>query len=132
MVTILVIDDEYAIRDSLSEMLSLSGFEVRTACHGKEGMRMMDQAPANLVITDIVMPEQEGLETILQLRRHHPQTRIIAISGGGVAAGQGYLRAAHSMGADRTLSKPFAFRELKETIDEILKTTTPHPERGKT
>ena len=136
MIRILVIDDEKVIRNSLSEMLSLSGFEVRTAANGNEGIRLMDQVPADLVITDIVIPKQEGLETILQLRRYHPQAKIIAISCSGVGAGRTYLQAAHAMGAERTLSKPFSFRDLIETIDEILGTTmqshpqsSPHPER---
>lgn len=123
MVRILVIDDDHVIRASLSEMLGLSGFEVRNAADGKEGLLLMDEAPADLVITDIVMPEQEGLETILQLRQRYPQTKIIAISGGGTDAGRAYLQAAHCLGAERTLSKPFPFRDLLEVIDEVLGAT---------
>ncbi|MCD4750789.1 MAG: response regulator [Thermoanaerobaculales bacterium] len=120
MVQILVIDDDDVIRASLCEMLRLSGFEVRTAENGHVGMNLFAQAPADLVITDIVMPEKEGLETIVELRRLCPKVKIIAISGGLTGPAKGYLAAARGLGADRVLSKPFTLQDLLKLMKELL------------
>jgi len=83
MARILVIDDDIQILEMLGQTLEREGYEVVDALDGKEGMRLYREAPTDLVITDIVMPEKEGVETIMELKRDFPDVKIIAMSGGG-------------------------------------------------
>ncbi|MGD9949810.1 MAG: response regulator [Desulfobulbus sp.] len=117
---ILVIDDDDQMRVLLRQVMEWAGYEVMEAEDGREGMQKQRQQPANLVITDLIMPEQEGLETIGLLRKEFPQTRIIAISGGGRIGPEAYLPAAQELGADRVFSKPFDVRELAGAVKELL------------
>jgi CheY-like chemotaxis protein len=120
MVRILVVDDDDAVREVLGESLEAAGHEVRTAADGGRAIRIAAEWPPDVVVTDIVMPEKEGLETIIELRRTHPAVRIIAISGGGVVGPDDYLVPAEGLGADRCLAKPFRLGELSELIEELL------------
>ena len=117
---ILVIDDDEQMRVLLREVMEWAGHEVVEAADGREGARLQRQHGADLVITDLIMPEQEGLETITALRRDYPGLKIIAISGGGRIGPEAYLPAARELGADRVFSKPFDVRELAETVRELL------------
>ena len=117
---ILVIDDDDQMRVLLRQVMEWAGYEVMEAEDGREGMQKQRRQPANLVITDLIMPEQEGLETISLLRKEFPQTRIIAISGGGRIGPEAYLPAAQELGADRVFSKPFDVRELAGAVKELL------------
>ena len=88
MSRILIIDDERAIRSMIRQTLDRTGHEVEEASNGVEGMNVYRAKPADLIITDLVMPDQEGLETIMQLRREYTDARIVAISGGGRGGAQ--------------------------------------------
>ena len=117
---ILVIDDDEQMRVLLRQVMEWAGHEVVEAADGREGTRLQRQHRADLVITDLIMPEQEGLETITALRRDYPGVKIIAISGGGRIGPEAYLPAARELGADRVFSKPFDVQELAETVRELL------------
>jgi CheY-like chemotaxis protein len=117
---ILVIDDDPAVRLSAKLALEDAGHRVEEAVNGEEGLKRMRANPADLVISDIFMPEKEGLETIDEIRRNHPQTRIIAISGGGRMDPADYLEIAERVGADRSLSKPFDILQLLDVVKTLL------------
>lgn len=117
---ILVIDDDDWMRVLLRQVMEWAGYEVTEAEDGREGMQHQRRQPADLVITDLIMPEQEGMETIRLLKKEFPQTRIIAISGGGRIGPEAYLPAAQELGADRVFSKPFDVRELAGAVKELL------------
>ncbi len=117
---ILVIDDDEQMRILLRQVMEWAGYEVIEAGDGREGMLKQRKQRADLVITDLIMPEQEGLETITSLRREYPELKIIAISGGGRIGPDAYLPAAQELGADRVFSKPFDVRQLAATVKELL------------
>ena len=121
MARILVIDDDDAIRFSLKLALEDADHQVEDAANGVEGMTRFRTNPADLVITDIFMPEKEGLETIDEIKRSYPQTKIIAMSGGGRMNPEDYLEIAKRVGADRSLFKPFDIQLLVATVDDLLK-----------
>lgn len=121
MRSILVIDDDGAILDMISWMLKKEGYKALTATDGKEGMRTIKNTPEiDLVITDLLMPEKEGIETISELKKGFPQIKILAISGGGIGSTETYLSIAKKLGADLTLKKPFTKRDLVESVQKLL------------
>lgn len=120
MARILVIDDESGIRSYLRRVLEKAGHSVDEAPNGRAGMRAARSARPDLVITDLVMPEQEGIETIRELRRDWPSIKILAISGGGSHMGRDYLAAAGMLGADRTMRKPVAPADLVSVVETLL------------
>lgn len=116
---ILLIDDDEDFRGMLFKLLTKAGYQV-VACHdGKEGVELFRKHPDFLVITDLIMPEQEGIETIMQLRREYPGVRIIAMSGGGKCSPDIYLESAVRLGACRAFTKPFDTREFLATVKEL-------------
>ncbi len=117
---ILVIDDDEQMRILLRQVMEWAEYEVYEAADGREGMKMQRQYKADLVISDLIMPEQEGLETISIIKDEFPEVKIIAISGGGRIGPEAYLPAAKELGADCVFSKPFDVKELVETIKELL------------
>jgi CheY-like chemotaxis protein len=117
---ILVIDDEEAVRLIVREMLILEGYEVEIAANGKVGLQLFRSDPTDLIITDIFMPEMEGLETIRELHREYPGVKIIAMSGGGESGMLSFLSYAKRFGALRTLRKPFSREELLANVQELL------------
>ncbi|MBU0691040.1 response regulator [bacterium] len=119
MARILVIDDDEDVRNMLRRILEHDGHEVSDAANGDLGLRQYRANPADLVITDIIMPEKEGIETIRELRREFPDVRIIAISGGGRVGPSDYLNAARMMGAKRTFTKPFSRQEILDCVHEL-------------
>jgi DNA-binding response OmpR family regulator len=119
-VRILVIDDDPVVRGMLVEMLRREGYDVDEAEDGRAGMRRFREQPAALVITDVVMPEQEGLETLMQLRHASPAVLVIAISGGGRVGPESYLNSARTLGANAILTKPFGREELLEAVNRVL------------
>jgi CheY-like chemotaxis protein len=121
MVRVLVIEDDETVRSMLLCLLADAGHEAIGACDGCKGVATYRQAPTDLVITDIFMPEKDGLETIMELRRDFPDVKIIAVSGGGRSEATQYLHSAAEMGAERTLSKPFTPLELLSVVEEVLK-----------
>ena len=117
---ILVIDDESQIRAMLRQLLDSQGYEVLTAINGKEGVLKYRNHPFDLVITDIIMPEKEGIEMIMELKQEFPEIKIIAMSGGGRAAPEGYLTIAKKVGAIQTFNKPVDQAHLLRTIEDVL------------
>ncbi|MDZ7723187.1 MAG: response regulator [candidate division KSB1 bacterium] len=105
---VLIVEDDASIRRMIRKMLDREGYHVLEAVNGYYALKMLQKhSGIGLVITDIVMPEKEGLETIQEIKEMNPLTRIIAISGGGKIDAENYLVLARHLGADATLSKPF-------------------------
>jgi len=125
MAVVLIIEDDDHLRSLLREVLTRAGHDVHEAANGEIGMRRFNAAPADVVVTDIIMPDKEGLETIMELRREHPNVKIIAISGGGMALDAQYLSTAKALGADLTIEKPFEPREVIEAIGGLLSGAIP-------
>jgi CheY-like chemotaxis protein len=120
MARILLIDDDDSVRVMMRETLAHHGHTVIEACNGKEGLELFSQANADLVITDIVMPEKEGLEVLMELRKKRPPVKIIAISGGGRQSTTDYLKMARLLGAATVLAKPFFNSALMTAVNELL------------
>lgn len=120
MARILVIDDEPQVRTMLRELLEDESYEVVDASNGKEGLALYRKESIDLVITDLIMPEKEGIETIRELRKISPEVKIIAISGGSRLLSNEFLTVAKALGAQRILKKPIAFDELRKAIEELL------------
>jgi DNA-binding response OmpR family regulator len=116
---ILVVDDDAAVRDSIAMVLDGAGFQVDQADHGASGMRLLRANEPELVITDILMPHKEGIETIREIRAVLPQTPIIAISGSAEPRAD-YLKMAQSFGASAILAKPFDPVVLLELVNRLL------------
>ena len=120
MARILIIDDNTEVLGTYSRILEHAGYEVVVTTDGKKGIRTFREKPTDLVITDIIMPEKEGLETIMELRRDFPDVKIIAISGGAFLEPKDYLALAKQFGATCTLTKPIEQEELLETVRGCL------------
>ncbi len=121
MPRILLIDDDEAFRNMLHKTLECAGYEVEDAVNGSHGLKLFRQRPPDLVITDLVMPDKEGLETIMELRREAPTLKLIAISGGGRMNPTLNLTMAEKFGARKTLAKPFSHQEILDAVAELLK-----------
>jgi DNA-binding response OmpR family regulator len=117
---ILIIDDDDQLRHMLCQALEQAGYEAVEARDGQEGLEQYRAAPTDLIITDILMPGKEGLETIMELRREVPEVKIIAISGGGQTGNMTFLEVARYLGAQRAFQKPFELRELLSAVREVL------------
>jgi CheY-like chemotaxis protein len=123
MARILVIDDDEDARAVLRRMLEAAGHSVLLASNGAEGLKLQRISKSDVVITDIFMPEKEGLETIRELKDLDPEIAIIAISGGGKSlSATGSLQTAHTLGAE-VLVKPFGSANLLAAIGKLLKRT---------
>lgn len=121
MARILVVDDETGIITVLKEMLLRLGYEVLTASGGSEALEKLFIGGVDLVVTDVVMPDVDGLELISSIQSAYPQVKVIAISGGGAQEGpDAYLRDAKELGAARCLTKPFMLKELASMVKELL------------
>ena len=121
MARILIIDDESQIRSMLRLMLERVGYEVMEAADGMEGIRQYRDNPADLIITDLIMPNKDGIGMIIELKKEFPKVKIIAMSGGGVNRPEGYLDGAKKLGATRTLTKPIDRDEMLNAVRETLK-----------
>lgn len=120
MARILVIDDNTLTRHMLRQAFERAGYEVLEAPDGRVGVQVYRTMPADIVITDILMPEQEGLETIRELQRDFPSVKIIAISGGGQVGDYDFLATAKHLGACHAFQKPFVLREMLSVVHETL------------
>jgi len=116
MAHILVIDDETQIRDMMKKILEGAGYEVTVAASGLEGVELYATIKADLVITDIIMPDREGIGTIMEIRGDYPDAKIIAMSGGGRISSEDCLDLANRVGAIRCFQKPVDFDELLDVI----------------
>ncbi len=121
MPSILIVDDEEQIRQLIRTTFEEAGYRVAEASNGKEALAQYRIAPTDLVVTDILMPDQDGLECISTLRRESPNVKIIAITGGSDIIGVlGFLDVAKMLGAHRTLQKPFEMKALLDAADSAL------------
>lgn len=118
MPSVLIIDDDGAVRGLMRQALETAGYDVRVAAGGRHGLHVFRSSPTDLVITDLYMPDYDGLEVIARLRRGRPQLKILAISGG--SGTMDYLPLAKTSGATRVLHKPFDMQSLLETISDLL------------
>lgn len=121
MASILLVDDDDEFLAMLSAVLTRAGYQVRVAFDGQRAISTYRNRPVDLVITDLVMPEKEGMELIRELKRLDPEARIIAVSGAGHNALPHYLNIARALGAQRVLAKPFSEREILEAVSELLR-----------
>lgn len=120
MKRILIIDDEQIVLEVLRKILELEGYEVVTAFNGAEGIELFRQKPCDLVITDMVMPEKDGLQTILDLRKETPDLAIIAMSGGGTISKERYLAVAGYLDGIITITKPFSMESITGAVAKLL------------
>lgn len=119
MAVILLIENEPALRKTLARMLHMAGHDVREASDGKEGLRLLKSIEPEIILTDIFMPNADGIEVIAENRQRQNPAKLIAMTGAS-GLGLDYLKVAAELGADRTLRKPFRLTALKETIDACL------------
>ncbi len=116
---ILIIEDDDSYRNMLGSALECEGYRVTLAENGKVGIKAFRNDPADVVLTDVIMPEKEGIETIMDLRKTYPELKIIAMSGGAPHS-ETYLKICAQLGAESTLSKPFSLTTLNSTIRATL------------
>lgn len=117
---ILVIDDDAEIRSILADAFTRSGYAVVAAPNGKAGLEEFRQAPSDVVLTDILMPEMDGLETVRELRRVRPEVKIIALSGGGRYGNFTNLDVAQQLGASGVFQKPVSIQALLDFVEGLL------------
>jgi CheY-like chemotaxis protein len=120
MARILLIEDDEALRDVLVSMLERKGYDVEVAGNGDEGIKLYRENPADLMITDIIMPVKGGIHTIVDLQKEYPDIKIIAISGGGMGAAEEYLEVVKVLSVKYALKKPFSNEELLNAIEDLL------------
>ena len=117
---ILIIDDDIQVNKLINIILADEGYEVLQAYNGVEGLNILNNSPGiDLIITDIIMPEKEGIEVIRDVKKNYPKLKIIAISGGGRISAHNYLNLAKSLGADHILEKPFSKNDLITIIQQL-------------
>lgn len=121
MKNILLIDDDNDFRSMLRKLLEKSKYRVFDAPSGILAMNIIRENHIDLVVTDIIMPDMDGIETIMKIRSQYPRVKMIAVSGGGRIGPTDYLNAARALGAAKVLTKPFPNEELLNSISEILK-----------
>jgi len=120
MANILIIDDDVQVLWVLRKMLEKAGHTVLSASDGEKGMHLYKNAPCDLIITDMIMPNKSGINLINDLLQGFPEARIIAISGGGAIEAERYLDIARSLGARKTITKPFSIQVLLDAVEEVL------------
>lgn len=131
MQRILIVEDDLAVLRLLYRVFMSAGYEVQVAMDGDAALRAYLHHQIDVVVTDIIMPGKEGLETIRELHRRHPHAKIIAISGAGEAGRDTFLKCASKFGAMRTLAKPFTPEQILKVVAEVLERDpsdqSPHP-----
>ena len=131
MPRILVIDDEPLLRSTVVTILTREGFSVDEASDGQVGIAMCHKDPPDVVITDIFMPNKDGIEVVMELKRSCPRTKIIAVTGGGQRRMMEIVPAAKSLGADHILHKPFERESLLAAVNAALETPpSPRSQHG--
>ena len=121
MPRILVADDTPELRTVMRKMLETKGYTVIEAANGQEAVDAFQKQPIDVVVMDIIMPEKDGFDAILELRRINPRVSIIAISGGALIAGSKYLAITQMLGVQDVLSKPFRPEDLLNAVGKCLK-----------
>ena len=117
---VLIVEDDKELREMLKMSLLRSGFTVLEAENGKEAITHFKPSLTDLVVTDLIMPEEDGLKVVIKLRELKPSIKIIAISGGGKVGPGSYLNLAKALGADAIYSKPFSINDLTAKIEQLL------------
>src|SRR4051812_7388826 len=117
---ILVIEDDSAVRELILHTLSKAGYSVIAAENGDEGLNLFRSKNPDLVITDIVMPRKEGLQTIIELKQQSPNVKVIAMSAGGRYSNTDYLKLARKFGANSTITKPFMREEFLNVVRDVV------------
>lgn len=120
MKRILFVDDDRQFRAAQEEVLQGAGYEAVSVSNGKEAMSMLEVADFDLLITDIIMPEMEGIELIREVNKTRPELKVIAISGGGRANPDDYLKIAQRLGVNEVLAKPYSREELLSAVRNTL------------
>ncbi|HJU05036.1 MAG TPA: response regulator [Nitrospiraceae bacterium] len=120
MANILVIDDDQSTRKLLRHVLEEARYTVFEAADGDQALRLARQMPFNLIITDILMPERDGLEVIRQMKRENPLVKIIALTGGGTYLGLETLQTAKDFGAIEAMAKPFDIHQLIDVVGKSI------------
>lgn len=118
--SILIIEDDEFVMNMLKQTFERAGYEVGTAANGRIGLQLYQCKPFDVVITDLIMPDMEGIETISELRKNDPNAKVIAISGGGRNSPDDYLHLAKKLGADRTFPKPVDRNELLAAVRDLM------------
>lgn len=116
---VLLVDDDALFRNLINNALQKQGYQTSIACNGDEALKKIRDGAFDLLVTDILMPEKEGIELIQEVRLTNPKLKIIAISSGGQTGYTSFLRIAETFGADASLKKPFTADELIEKVKEI-------------
>lgn len=119
---ILIIEDDDTLRKIMAKVLRMAGHEVMEAENGEVGLRLFDKASFDVVVTDLLMPEKEGIETIMELREKVPDLKILAVSGGLRTDKEGPLQDAEALGADASLAKPFTVEEFTTAVEDLNRT----------
>ncbi len=119
MSRVLIVDDDSKMRESVRALLEESGCQVAEARDGKEALKQLERNAFDLVITDIYMPEMNGLEMVKQVREKYPRTKLIVISGGGEIEARQALTQAFLLGADRVFTKPFSLKEVIHAVKAL-------------
>ena len=127
MAIVLVVDDDPTIRTIAAELLREEQHAIIEAADGDEALRVLDATHAELVVLDMLMPNRDGLETIMEIRRRHPGVRILAISSGGSIGVGNLLGMARVFGADETLAKPLSFTTFAATVNRLLEAPAQAP-----
>ena len=117
---ILLIDDDVLVRQTIADVLTEAGYDMILASDGAVGIRLFRRSRPDLVITDVIMPEKEGIQTLLEIRKEDPNAKVIAMSGGGRTSNMRILDVATAMGANATLAKPFELEELLTVVRRWL------------
>jgi CheY-like chemotaxis protein len=118
-----IVDDEALIRELFRRILETEGYEVTDSADGNAALALCRRRPPDLIIIDLIMPDKEGIETIIELKRDFPHMKIIAISGGGRITAREYLELAETFGANMTLSKPISRDELLTVVGTVISTS---------
>ena len=118
MLKVLLVDDDGAFRASLHRLLRADGDQVWEAGDGNEALTLLDRQPVDVVVTDVLMPFKDGLQTIIEIRHRWPSLKIIVMSGGGFCPAGMYLELGLKLGATLALEKPFAFKKLSAAMRE--------------
>ena len=118
--SVLIIEDDEFVKNMLRQTFKQAGYEVATASNGRIGIQLYQSEPFDIVITDLIMPDMEGIETITHLRKYNPGVKVIAISGGGRNRPDDYLHLASKLGAARTFTKPVDRDELLDAVRQLV------------
>lgn len=120
MARVLILEDSADLRRALQATLEMEGFEVAAASSGADALRLMARAPADVILTDLFMPDKDGLETIVEMRARYPDTAIVAMSGWQSCRGVDYLKVARDIGAAHSVRKPFDLTEVVRIVRRLV------------